>query len=126
MSTKFKYQTKVCTIPQSTPAGKYPFSITMDADNDYAKAVAVYEVASGGLTGHMMGLRQREGKTFQDPTIMADWLCSSAVPQDRRYKEFGESIPAKGKEMVIEIETINENNDADAVYHVVFQLVKED
>ncbi len=123
---KIKYQTKVCTIPESTGAGKYPFTVTLDADSDYAKGVAVYEVSSGGLVGQTLGLRQREGKTFQDPTLIADWLCSSSVPQDRRYKEFGDNIPAKGKEMVIEIETANSNDDGDAVYHVVFQLVKED
>ncbi len=124
--SKIKYQTKVCTIPQGTEAGKFPFAVTMDADCDHAKGVAVYEVKSGGLIGHMLGLRQREGRTFQDPTLMEDWLCSTSVPHNRRYKDFGESIPAKGKEMVIEIETLDTNVDDDAIYHVVFQLVKED
>lgn len=124
--SKIKYQTKICTVPHGTDAGKYPFSVTLDADCDYAKGVAVYEVKSGGLIGNMLGLRQREGRTFQDPTLIDDWLCGTSVPQDRRYKDFGESIPAKGKEMVIEIETLDTNIDDDIVYHVVFQLVKED
>lgn len=124
--SKIKYQTKICSIPQGTDQGKFPFAVTLDADCDYAKGVAVYEVKSGGLTGHMLGLRQREGRTFQNPTLIDDWLCSSSVPQDRRYKDFGESIPAKGKEMVIEIETFDTNVEDDAVYHVVFQLIKED
>jgi hypothetical protein len=83
---KTRYQTKVITIANATAdATTTTDDIQPDKSYDKVTGIAVEQVSAGGATYLRMGIRDRN-KNIQDVSHINNFLASTAVDPDRKFK----------------------------------------
>ncbi|HEY8936703.1 MAG TPA: hypothetical protein VIM65_15850 [Cyclobacteriaceae bacterium] len=119
---KTKYQTVIIKKASGTEKSRYTDAIELDTHFEICDGVQIHQITNGGITFYAVGLEDKSNN-YQNITHVDDFVCSTSVPINMRYKEI--SIPViSGEKLEIKTE-FYENLTADLEYHVVFRLRKK-
>ncbi len=115
-----KYQSKAITVPNGTTTAQIINNqIQLDAMYSRCVGVAVYSV-TGTLT-LSLGLTTQSGNVIQDLTIIDDYMVTTSVPQNERFKEV--NFEARGNNVQYTIQP-TVNLGADQTFYIIFLLEK--
>jgi hypothetical protein len=128
-----RYNTKLCTIADTTVAGDQDFELITKSDSEFVEAIAFIERNSGLASGDMKyTIAIRNMDTAEDilEPCPKDLLLNSfesaqpanLSPEDRFHKTFG-PLPAKGTKYRIRITTPATCTE-DLNLHVTFKEVR--
>lgn len=97
----YKYQTVKITVANGAAAASLDKKATLLVDMSKVTGVAVYQHATktgGAAVGKRLSLKMG-ATTLQDLTTLDDFLVTTAVPPNERFKNF--DFPANGQEINI-------------------------
>ena len=115
---EIKYQTVKITVPNGTAVGTLiNDQVILDQQYKRCTGVALY-VTAGPLT-LSLGLTTQAGSVIQDLTHTDDYLPSTAVPLNERYKDIN---VAAGGNFIQYTLTPWQLLGADQSFHLVFRL----
>jgi hypothetical protein len=118
---KTKYQTITITKANLTQAGRYTDAEELDTDYEYCDGIQVKELGNGGINYYSIGIEDKNN-TYHSITHKDDFITSTSVDPDRRYKKIYIPVISGQK---IEIKTEFESNlAAELKYQVIFRLRK--
>lgn len=116
---KYRYLTQTVTIPAGTPIGTGP-SASVQMDQQFQKVIGVQVIVVSGTANFRMGLTQtNSGEVVQDITHVNDYISTTAVPLDTRYKTI--DVPAQGNYISYSTQAITVPG-ADIVVDLIFKL----
>ncbi|MFD3001438.1 hypothetical protein ACFS7Z_13785 [Pontibacter toksunensis] len=114
-----KNQTVTVVLPAGTPAGVHEVTEILDTQYQQCVGVAVYETSNGGVPNYKIGLRD-DTQTYQMNTHRDDWVSSTDVAPDERYKSL--DLPVNGSRLTIRTQ-LQAALTSELSYDIVFRLI---
>jgi|GEM_PF-5448940 len=122
MQKKYKYQTRLVTIPSATAAGSTTDTgVTLDRSYDVCTGISVQQVSDGGIANayYRVGFKD-ENNTYQNLTHVGNLKAGDAVAPNEKYLDVNIPI-TDGQQFDIQT-NIPAVLVTDLIYEVSFRL----
>lgn len=118
----FKHVTQRVTIDTSTAAGLRDFSFTLDNEFSHATEMYMIERNNGGdASDYRVGVRQEGGLQIREIMPKEAYQSQTNIAIADRYVPLGNSLEAKGRKVVVSVETYDETSD-ELSFDIVYKL----